>query len=258
MANLASPPGDGGRGRRASTVRRRLASISLAHQNVGRDSPINDPLVRRVMAGIVREHGTTPIRKTPIRLRDLQLIVSRIPANPIGVRDKALLLVGFAGGFRRSELVSIDRSDLQFVRKCVAVFLPIPRSDAGETVGIPYGNHGEICPVLALRAWLELLPEAGGPVFRPFDRWGRIRDARLANEWVAQIVKRYVQSIGLDPDQFAGHSLRAGLATSAAAGGATERSIMNQTRHRSTATVRRYIQDAEVQSTTNVVRFTGL
>jgi hypothetical protein len=109
-----------------------------------------------------------------------------------------------------------------------------------------------------LRAWLELLPDGGGPVFRRFDRWGHICEARLTADWVAEVIKRYVRLIGLDPDQFAGHSLRAGLVTSAASGGATEMSIMNQTRHRSTAMVRRYIRDAEVPVSANAVRFTGL
>src|SRR5437660_1030904 len=134
--------------------------------------------------------------------------------------------------------------------------MPTPKTGGGETIAIRYGTHSETCPVLALRAWLELLPAAGGPVFRPFDRWGHIRQTGLTDEWVAAVVKRYVQSIGMDPDQFAGHSLRAGSATSAAGGGATERAIMTQTRHRSVNMVRRYIRDAELPLSANAVRFT--
>jgi hypothetical protein len=115
----------------------------------------------------------------------------------------------------------------------VKVVLHSHRKAAAEIVGIPYGRHPEACPVRALLTWLELLPADDGPVFRPFDRWGHIRQSRLTDEWVAKVVKRYVQSIGIDPDQFASHSLRVGLATSPAAAGASERSIMNQTRHRS-------------------------
>ena len=140
---------------------------------------------------------------------------------------------GFAGALRRSELVGVDRSHLHFIRKGVKVFLPWPWTGTGETIGIPHGSHSETCPVLALRAWLELLPAGDGPVFRPFDRWGHVRQTGLTDGWVAKVVKRYVESIGLDPEQFAGHSLRAGLILSAAVGGATERSIMKQTRHRS-------------------------
>jgi integrase len=210
------------------------------------------------MAGIVREHGISSDRKLPIRLRHLQLIVSQIPSNAIGARDKALLLLGFAGAFRRSDLVGIDRRHLQFVREGVKVFIPAVGTGKDETVGIPYGKHSATCPVRALRAWLELLPAGEGPVFRSFDRWGHIRQTRLTGEWVAAIVKRHVQSIGMDPDQFAGHSLRAGLAVSAAAGGAMERSITQQTRHRSLNMVRRYIHEADVPSSENAVRFTGL
>jgi integrase len=258
IANLASPPADGGSGRRASTVRRRLASISQAHQIAGVESPANDPLVRRVVAGIVRADGIGPRRKLPIRVHHLKLIVSRIPSSPIGIRDKALLLLGFVGAFRRSELVGIDCSHLRFVAEGVTVFLPISGTEVGETIGIPYGKHPDTCPVRALRAWLELLPAGGGPVFRPFDRWGHIRQTGLTDEWVANVVKRYVQSIGMDPDQFAGHSLRSGLAVSAASAGAVERSMMNQTRHRSANMVRRYIRDAEIPLSANAMHFTGL
>jgi hypothetical protein len=140
LADLASPTTQGGRGRRASTLRRRLAAISQTHQSVGHESPASDPLVCRVMAGIVREQAIAPGRKLPIRVHHLGLIVGRIPSNPIGVRDKALLLVGFAGAFRRSELVAIDRGDLQFVRGGVKVLVPTPRAGEGETIGIPYGS----------------------------------------------------------------------------------------------------------------------
>jgi site-specific recombinase XerC len=166
---------------------------------------------------IIHEHGSAPGRKAPIRVHHLKLIVRQIPANPVGLRDKALLLVGFAGAFRGSELVAIDRSHLEFVREGVKVVLHSPSKAAAEIVGIPYGRHPETCPVRALLTWPELRAtrrrRAG---FRPFDRWGHVRQNRLTDEWVAKVVKRYVQSIGMDPDQFASHSLRAGLATSAA------------------------------------------
>jgi integrase len=244
-----------------ATIRRRLASISQVHQEAGLDSPTEDRLVRRTMVGISRAHGTAPTRKVAIRTRHLQLMVRQIPSSPVGVRDRALLLVGFAGAFRRAELVAIDRAHLSFDPDGVKVFLATSKTDqegAGQTIGIPYGTHPETCPVLALRAWLDLLPADGGPVFRRFDRWGHIRRTRLTAEWVAEVVKHYVEPIGLDPEQFAGHSLRAGLATSAAAGGAAEWDIMRQTRHKSAEMVRRYMRDAEVLSSANAARFTGL
>ena len=115
--------------------------------------------------------------------------------------------MGFAGAFRRSELVAIDRSDLDFVREGVKVVVHGPRNAVAEIVGIPYGRHPETCPVRALLTWLELLPADDGPVFRPVDRWGHVRQNRLTDEWAGKVVKRYVQSIGMDPDQF-GHGSR--------------------------------------------------
>jgi len=126
----------------------------------------NDPLVHRVIAGIVREHGISSGRKLPIRVRHLRLIVAQIPSNPIGTRDKALLLVGFAGVFRRSELVGIDRQHLQFVPEGIKVFIWTVGIREDQTVGIPYGKQSATCPAHALRAWLELLPAGEGPVFR--------------------------------------------------------------------------------------------
>jgi integrase len=135
-------------------------------------------------------------------------IVAHVPPNSVGLRDKALLLFGCAGASRRSELVAIDRSHLDFVREGVKVVLHRPTNAAAEMVGIPYGSYPETCPVRALLTWLEFLPVGDGPVFRPFDRWGHIRESRLTDDWVAKVVKRYVQSIGMDPRQFAAHSLR--------------------------------------------------
>jgi integrase len=175
-------------------------------------------------------------------------MVAALPDGLLGVRDRALLLVGFAGAFRRSELVSLDRPDLEFTKDGLTVMLRRSKSDQegqGRKVGIPYGSNPETCPVRALQAWLEAAAITDGPVFRGVTRHGKVQ-GRLSGYAVALIVKRYAAVGGLDPSRYAGHSLRAGLATAAAIGGASERSIMNQTGHKSITMVRRYIRDGNL------------
>jgi integrase len=217
--------------------------------------------VRKTMAGIRRAHGTSQSRKLPARTALLRQLVLDLPETTEGARDRALLLVGFAGAFRRSELVALDRADIHFDTEGLQVTIRGSKTDqerAGEVIGIPYGTAAETCPVRALRAWLALIDDGRPAVFRRMSRWGTPTRSRLTAQSVALIVKRRLVALGQDASAFAGHSLRAGLATSAAAGGATERDIMRQTRHRSLEMVRRYIRDGELLSTTNAARFTGL
>jgi integrase len=169
--------------------------------------------------------------------------------GPLGIRDRALLLIGFAGAFRRSELTSLDVADLDFIGNGMTIRLRRSKTDQegrGETVGIPWGANRETCPVLALQAWLDTAAITTGPIFRPIDRHGNIRPQRLSDRAVALIVKRHAEAAGLDAAKYSGHSLRAGLATSAAMGGASERAIMRQTRHRSLPMVRRYIREGDL------------
>ena len=176
-------------------------------------------------------------------------MMANLPDRLLGVRDRALLLVGFAGAFRRSELVSLNVRDLKFTNDGLTVTLRRSKTDqegSGRKVGIPYGSSPETCPVRSLRAWLEASGIESGPVFRPINRHGQIRPSRLSDRAVALIVKRAAEAAGKDPAEFAGHSLRSGLATAAAIGGASERAIMKQTGHRSTAMVRRYIRDGSL------------
>jgi integrase len=180
-----------------------------------------------------------------------------LPDSAEGARDRTLLLVGFAGAFRRSELVALDRSDITFDSDGARVLIRSSKTDqesAGAVVGLPYGLPGARATGLAGRATRS----APAAVFRRMSRWGTPTRARLADQRVALIVKRRGVTIGQDPKLFAGHSLRAGLAISAAAGGATERDIMQQTRHRSVAMVRRYIREGELFHKGNAARFTGL
>lgn len=236
-------------GKKTSTLQRRVSSISQAHQAAGYDSPTRSSKVRAVMAGIRRVHGSAEKGKAPILVDDLRRMVAQLPDTLLGVRDRAILLLGFAGAFRRSELVSLDVADLEFTRQGLIVTLRRSKTDQdgrGSKVGIPYGSNPETCPVRAVQAWLEATGITEGPLFRPINRHGQIQPARLSGEGVAIVVKRWAGAAGLDPDKFAGHSLRAGLATSAAIAGVNERAIMNQTRHRSVNMVRRYIRDGNL------------
>jgi site-specific recombinase XerD len=247
--------------RRAVTVQRRLAAISQIHQDAGQPTPTEDRLVRRTMAGIRSMLGTAPRTKTATRTKLLHRLVLDLPDTPQGARDRALLLVGFAGALRRSELVALDRSDIMFDAEGIRVTIRASKTDqesVGAVVGLPQGERPETCPVRALRAWLALLPDQRAPVFRRMSRWGTPTRARLTDQSVALIIKRLVVAVGQDPKLFAGHSLRAGLATSAAAGGATELDIIQQTRHRSIEMVRRYIREGGLFHTGNAARFTGL
>jgi integrase len=167
------------------------------------------------------------------------------PSKPIDVRDRALVLLGFAGAFRRSELVGLDLADLGFRRDGLVVRLRRSKTDPeaeGREVGIPYGSHLETCPVRAIQDWLSLLGQGQGPLFRPVNRHHRILTSRLSAQSVALVVKRLAGRMQLDSRQFAAHSLRAGLATAAAAAGVPERAIMAQTGHRSLTTLRKYIR----------------
>jgi site-specific recombinase XerD len=247
--------------RRAVTVQRRLAAISQTHQDAGHATPTEDRLVRKTMAGIRRTLGTAPRTKTATTTKFLRQLVLDLPDTTEGTRDRALLLVGFAGAFRRSELVALDRSDITFDSDGARVLIRSSKTDqesAGAVVGLPYGEQPETCPVRALRAWLAVLPDQRPAVFRRMSRWGTPTRARLTDQSVALIVKRRVVGHAHQPQKIWGHSKRAGLATSAAAGGATERDIMQQTRHRSVAMVRRYIREGELFHKGNAARFTGL
>ena len=235
---------------KTSTLQRRLAAIAQAHRLKGHASPTEDAAFRAVWRGIRRAKGTAQVGKAALLTNDVRALVLVLDLEkPIGVRDRALLLLGFAGAFRRSELVALDVGDVQTTRDGLVVTIRRSKTDQlgeGAKIGIPRGRHAGTCPVRALAAWLERAGIAAGPIFRGVDRHGRILPGRLTDRAVALIVQRTAASAGLDPAQFAGHSLRAGLATSAAMAGAEERDIMRQTRHTSVAVARRYIRDGSL------------
>ncbi len=236
-------------GFKAATIARRLVVISQAHKAASLSSPTTSSLVRRTHAGIRRTIGTAQQGKAPAVVDDVKRMLSKLPNSRVGMRDRALLLLGFAGGFRRSELVGVDFDDLEFSNAGLIVNLRRGKSDQegeGRRIGVPYGSTEKTCPVRSVQAWLETAGIVDGPLFRSLDKFQRVQPRRLSDKAVARIVKRRARDVGLDPERYAGHSLRAGLATSAAAAGASERVIMAQTGHRSVEMVRRYIREANL------------
>ena len=231
------------------SIQRRLNAVAEAHKAVGLESPTHSSIVANVMKGIRRTLGTAPAQKVAALTDDIRAMVHVTDAGVIGARDRALVLLGFAGAFRRSELVGLDVEDCQFGKDGLTVTLRRSKTDqqgAGRKIGIPYGANPETCPVRVLQSWTEQAGISAGPLFRSINRHGQVQPGRLSGIDVSRIVKKLTERSGLDPAKYAGHSLRAGLATSAAIGGASERSIMNQTGHRSVQMVRRYIRDGSL------------
>jgi integrase len=237
------------RGKKWNTLSRRLAAISQMHQQSGFGSPTQDWTVKQFLRGLRRETGIAPARKRPVLAEDLKRILRDLPDSLLGKRDRALLLLGFTGAFRRSELVALDAGDLALAPHGLVATVRRSKTDQegqGRKVGIPAGADEKTCPVKAIAGWRAAAHIESGPIFRGVNRHGHVSGERLSAEAVGIVVKRHVEKLGYDPAEFAGHSLRAGLATSAAAAGKSERAIMNQTGHRSLTTVRRYIRDGNL------------
>lgn len=236
-------------GRKVATLQHMIVAISQAHQHASHTSPTATAIVRETMKGIRRTIGVAQVQKSPVMPDQIRSMLAVLPDDLLGVRDRAILLLGFSGGFRRSELVGLDMQDIEFTTDGMVVTLRRSKTDqesAGRRVGIPFGSSPATCPVRSLRAWIDTAAVTEGPVFRPVGRWGHVGAGRLDDRAVARMVKRNVKAIGLEPARYAGHSLRAGLATSAARAGKSERSIMNQTGHRSVTMVRKYIREGNL------------
>lgn len=232
-----------------ATLKRRIAAISQAHQAAGVENPTTAAAVRLTMQGIRREKGSAQDQVAPVVVDTLQAMVATLDGSLIGLRDRALLLIGFSGAFRRSELVSLDIEDVEVRVEGLAITLRGSKTDQdrkGVRVGIPRGKCAETCPVEALNAWVAAAGITSGPLFRSVNRWGHIQASRLSDYSVALVVKKVAESAGLDPANYAGHSLRAGLATSAAAAGADALAIMQQTRHRSVEMVNGYVREGNL------------
>jgi len=230
-------------GVKPSTLTRRLAAISYACRLAGLPSPAAHEAVRAVLRGIRRKRGTAPKQKAPATAGRIGAMLAAISADTLrGKRDRALLLLGFAGAFRRSELVALDVADLTFEPDGMRVLIRRSKADQegqGQEIAIPRGT--KLRPVAAVQDWMEAAGIASGPLFRRVDRHGKARGA-LTPQSVALVVKRYADRAGLDPDDFAGHSLRAGFLTSAAEAGADALRMMEVSRHRRVETVAGYVR----------------
>jgi integrase len=231
-----------------SSLQRKLTSITKAHQAGGIPSPatMQHTVVSETLKGIRRTVGTAQPGKEPLLTADILRMLDCLGEGLLGYRDRALLLVGFAGGFRRSELVGLDVGEISETGDGLVIRVRRSKTDPeakGVTVGLPYGSTAATCPVRSYRAWIAASGITTGPAFRSVDRHGRIGRGRMNAGSVARLVKRAAESAGLDPADYAGHSLRAGFATQAFLNGAAEVSIMRQTRHKSLDTLRKYIRD---------------
>lgn len=225
-----------------STLARRVSAINRAHEVGSYNSPAEVSVVRKLMAEFRQTKDSTHVAKRPVFVDDLKAMSSELPNTLLGFRDRALLLLGFTSGLRRSDLVAIDCEDLDHNQFGLVITLRARRAHTGgRKVEIPFGSTREgTCPVAALDEWLKKSAITTGAIFRVITRHGRILDKRLSGEAVGLVVKRCVKSVGYDPTQFGAHSLRAGLATSAAIAGKSESAIMRQTGHRSIVSIRRY------------------
>jgi integrase len=231
-----------------ATLSRRSVAIRRAHVLAGLPDPTKTELVRLTIRGVRRQHGRPQRRVAPLRLEHLTDIVSRLGYATRDLRDRALLLVGFAGAFRRSELTAVDCRWIERRERGIVIKLPRSKTDQegrGRDVAIPRIG-GPICPVAALDSWLATSGIANGPLFRPVSKAGRVLGNPLSASTVATVVKQRVAQIGLDPARYSGHSLRAGFATSAAAAGLPVWKIKGQTGHASEAMLSRYIREADI------------
>lgn len=231
-----------------STLKRRLAAISVGHEARGHPSPTSSKIVKVTMRGIQRTKSTAQRQAKPLLVEDLMRIMAMLGDGPKDVRDKALLLIGFAGGFRRSELVALNIGDIDIVRQGMTLTIRRSKTDQigqGRTIGIPFAR-GRYCPVRVFETWRDMAGVSEGSLFRPVTRHGKILNARLSGEAVSIIVKERIKAIGHNPDGYSGHSLRAGLATSSAIAGLNTLAIRQQTGHRSDATLARYVRKGEL------------
>lgn len=234
---------------KASTLQRRLATIAEAHRAAGHELPTRHAQVKLVWAGIRREKGTAQSHVKPVLTKHIRLMVSHLPDSILGVRDRALILLGFAGAMRRSDLVGLDVTDLAFGDEGLVVVVRKSKTDQvgeGRRIGIPLGQHPETCPVQAVQGWLDLSGVSEGPVFRSVNKHGHVMERRLSGKAVADVVKRSLVAAGKSARRFAGHSLRAGLITQAAMAGVSERAIQEQSGHKSLTVMRRYIRDGSL------------
>ena len=241
------------KGTKISTLKRRLVSLGVIHKLKGHYLDTKHPIVIENLMGIKRKIGSFQQGKKPILINQLKSIINVIDNEKTKeikkIRDKTLILIGFGGGFRRSELVSIDYNDVELVSEGVKIVIRRSKTDQfgeGMVKGLPYFSNQNYCPVLHLKKWLELSNIKSGPIFRRFSKSFKLSENRLTDQSVALLLKNYLDVAGIENKNYSGHSLRSGFATVSAEFGADERSIMAMTGHKTTQMVRRYIKEANL------------
>ena len=236
-----------------STLKRRLVSIGVIHKLKGHYLDTKHPSIIENIMGIKRRKGSVQKGKKPILINSLKKIINAIDEQKKDeikkIRDRSIILIGFSGGFRRNEIVSLDYDDLDFVPEGLKITLKRSKTDQfgeGTLKGLPYFESSQYCPVLSLKKWIKISNINSGPLFRRFSKGSKLTDIRLTDQTVALLIKKYLNLVGIDSKNYSGHSLRSGFATSAAESGVEERSIMAMTGHKSTEMVRRYIKEANL------------
>jgi len=236
-----------------STLRRRLVSIGVIHKLKGHYLDTKHPSIIENVMGIKRRKGSIQRGKKPLLINNLKKIINVIDyindEEIKKLRDRSILLIGFSGGFRRNEIVSLDYNDLDFVSEGLKINLKRSKTDQfgeGSVKGLPYSEKPQYCPVVSIQRWIEITKITSGPIFRRFIKGSKLSENRLTDQSVALIIKKYLKLAGIDSKNYSGHSLRSGFATSAAESGVEERNIMAMTGHKSTEMVRRYIKEANL------------
>jgi site-specific recombinase XerD len=225
----------------------------MVHKLKGHYLDTKHPIIVENLMGIRRVKGSVQKGKKPILISHLKLVINAINEKKVEeikkFRDKSLILIGFSGGFRRTELISIDYEDLEFVPEGLKISIRRSKTDQfgeGMIKGIPYFSNEIYCPIVNLKKWLDISKINSGPIFRRFSKGSSLTDTRLSDQSVVFLMKEYLNLAGIENKNFAGHSLRSGFATVAAESGADERSIMAMTGHKTTQMVRRYIKEANL------------
>jgi len=236
-----------------STIKRRLVSIGVIHKLKGHYLDTKHPLILENLMGIKRRKGSIQNGKKPLLINNLKRLIDAIDQQKkeqIKIfRDRTIILIGFSGGFRRNEIVSLDYDDLDFVEEGLKINVKRSKTDQfgeGSTKGLPYFDNSQYCPVLSIKKWIEISKINSGALFRRFTKGSNLSEKRLTDQTVALLIKEYLDLAGINSKNYSGHSLRSGFATTAAEAGAEERTIMAMTGHKSTEMVRRYIKDANL------------
>ena len=236
-----------------STIKRRLVSIGVIHKLKGHYLDTKHPLIVENLMGIKRRKGSIQKGKKPLLINNLKKIINviddKIKKEIKRLRDRSIILIGFSGGFRRNEIVSLDYDDLDFVDEGLKINLKRSKNDQfgeGLLKGLPYSSNSYYCPVVSIKNWLNISKITSGPLFRRFSKGSNLTENRLTDQTVALLIKQYLGLAGIESKNYSGHSLRSGFATSAAEAGAEERTIMTMTGHKSTEMVRRYIKEANL------------